>query len=87
MVRFRDPRRRLDCYANNLSLEPLELRHLLTVGFSSVQVLSADDGDTAAWGDFNNDGFVDLQAGGSGLWQNNGGANFTFNQNGQLTRL
>jgi len=39
-------------------------------------VIPGMDGRKVAWGDFDNDGFVDLHAGGY-AWRNNGGVNFT----------
>ncbi|QDT00399.1 CRTAC1 family protein [Adhaeretor mobilis] len=42
---------------------------------ATFQAVAAPGGAKVAWGDYNNDGWVDFQAGGT-LWRNNGG--FTF---------
>ena len=76
-----DARDRSGRRARKLFLQTLEPRHLLTANFTVFQDLSngLSSGVMAAnWGDFNNDGFVDVSVGPAKLWQNNGGANFTL---------
>ncbi len=71
-------------YLRKLSLQILEPRYLLTADFSVFQDLSNGLGSGvhhANWGDFNNDGFVDVSVSQAKLWQNNGGANFTLAEN------